>query len=89
MLGGSGAAKSLDLKEKEEMLLEALQELCGSYIEMCRRRLSEESVDPGTLLLGLQQLVGALDSLHSLVPQAKLMQRATRAAHCRETIVTH
>ena len=31
-------------------------------------------------MLKNQALVGALDRLHTIVPQAKLMQRATRAA---------
>ena len=78
--GAGGGAAPLSMTAKEAMLLEALQELCGGYIEMCRRRLQEESIEPEVLLAGLKQLVGALEDLHALVPQAKLMQRATRAA---------
>ena len=74
------AAPSLSLDAKEAMLLDALQELVGSYIEVCRRRLQEEKVNPEQLLQGVRVLVGALDELHGLVPQAKLLQRATRAA---------
>ena len=65
---------------KHAMLIEALQELSGGYIELCRRRLLEESVTPEQLLQGLRELMGALDRLHTLVPDAKLLQRASRAA---------
>ena len=70
----------LDGDAKEVMILDALQELAGGYIEVCRRRLQEEKVEPEQLLQGVSKLVGALGELHELVPQAKLMQRATRAA---------
>ena len=65
---------------KHTMLIEALQELSGGYIELCRRRLLEESVTPEQLLQGLRELMGALDRLHTLVPDAELLQRASRAA---------
>jgi len=74
------AVPPLGMEAKDTMLHEALQELTGSYVEMCRRRLQEEQVSPEQLLLGLRKLVGALEELHELIPQAKLMQRATRAA---------
>ena len=77
---GERAEDPLPGELKEVMLLEAMQELCGGYIEMCRRRLQEEQVAPDQLLAGLHQLVKAVDALHQLLPQAKLMQRATRAA---------
>ena len=83
VLGGGGAAAAsaaLTAEAKDAMLLEALQELCGGYIEMCRRRLQADNVEPDVLLSGLKQLVDALEELHALIPQAKLMQRATRAA---------
>jgi len=76
----SVACSSVNLDAKENMILDALQELTGSYIEVCRRRLQEDTVDPEQLLQGIRKLVGALEDMHTLVPQAKLMQRATRAA---------
>ena len=74
------ATPSLTIEAKESMILDALQELTGSYIEVCRRRLQEDNVDPNSLLQGVRKLVGALDEVHALVPQAKIVQRATRAA---------
>jgi len=76
----SATAAILTADAKEAMILDALQELTGSYIEVCRRRLQEEQVEPEQLLQGVRELVSALEELHALVPQAKLMQRATRAA---------
>jgi hypothetical protein len=47
---------ALDAAAKEAMLLGTLQELCGAYIEVCRRRLQEEHVAPDQLLAGLHQV---------------------------------
>jgi len=69
---------SVDLNAKDAMLTETLHELCGAYIETCRRRLRDEEIE--SLLQGLRQFVGSLDAIHLLVPGAQIMQRATRAA---------
>ena len=79
-LESADAAPALTESEKEEMELEAMHELVGGFIEMCRRSLAQEGTAPSRLLGGIRQLVASLEPLHELVPNAKLMQRATRAA---------
>lgn len=76
----AGSKPSLSAEKKETMLLDTMQELAGGYIDMCRRRLQEEQVDPEQLLQGLRQLMLALQEVHALVPQAKLLQQVTRVA---------
>eukprot|EP00908_Phaeocystis_cordata_P021444 Transcript_3797.p1 GENE.Transcript_3797~~Transcript_3797.p1 ORF type:complete len:780 (-),score=452.24 Transcript_3797:188-2527(-) len=83
MVGGGGAdegKEGLGEEEKQRMVLEALQELAGGYIEMCRRQLQEEEAEPTHLLQGLEQLLATLKPLHELVPQARLQQKASRLA---------
>lgn len=74
------SAAPVPAEKKEAMLLKSLQELTGGFIEICRRLLQAERVEPERLLQGLRQLVAALDELHRVVPHAKLVQRASRAA---------
>ena len=77
---GGGEGERVTEKAKEAMLLDALQDLCGGYIEMCRRRLQQVCSQPEALYLGVKELVRSLDELHAVAPHAKLMHRATRAA---------
>ena len=42
--GGAAAAPPLSAEAKEALLLEALQELVGGFIEMARRRLQADAV---------------------------------------------
>ena len=76
----SSTSFALGKEAKDAMLLESLQELTGGFVETCRRRLQEDTVRPDELLAASRHFIGALGELHRLVPQAKLAQRATRAA---------
>ncbi|KAL3917250.1 MAG: hypothetical protein SGPRY_006477 [Prymnesium sp.] len=56
---------------KGSMVEEVIVELTGGFIEMCRQRLQEETLEPTELLLGLRHLMDPIEELHTLMPQAK------------------
>ena len=62
------SAPPLSEEAKQAMLLEAVQELCGGYIEICRRRLQDDDVGPDVLLASLGQLVSAIEELRATLP---------------------
>jgi len=73
-------AQQLSPKDKAGLLLDVVQELAGVYIDMCRRRLLDEVLNPTELVLGLKHVMLSLEDMEMLVPHAKLKQRASHMA---------
>jgi len=78
--GAETASQPLSDEQKQQMLLDALIDVSTGLIEVCRRRLSEEQIDPEELLEGLRQMVEGLQPLHELEPSSRLLLKVTKSA---------